>query len=120
MPSSDATSSCTFLGLDKVFDLRVDCQKELPLVGPHPGVRDPLAELRVFVDQPGLPQHVGRRVLQLKVGFKIRIFMHRFCFVINFIHIFIILRMRIDFGKVCLVSLFSEVSEVSSSNCWDF
>ena len=31
-----------------------------------PGVSDSLHQLGVFVDQPGLPQHVRRSVLQLK------------------------------------------------------
>ena len=31
-----------------------------------PGVGDSLHQLGVFVDQPGLPQHVRRSVLQLK------------------------------------------------------
>ena len=35
-------------------------------MGPHPRVSDSLAQLRVFVDKPGLPQHIGRRILQLK------------------------------------------------------
>ena len=34
---------------------------------PHPGVGDALHQLRVLVDQPRLPQHVSRRVLQLKI-----------------------------------------------------
>ena len=58
----------------KISNSRVDRKKELPLVCPHSGVGDPLAELRVFVDQPSLPQYVGRCVLQLKVNCKIRIF----------------------------------------------
>ena len=45
---------------------RVDGEEELPLVSPDPGVSDPLDQLGVLVDQPGLPQHVGGRVLQLK------------------------------------------------------
>ena len=47
-------------------NLRIDCEEELPLVSPDPGVSDPLDQLGVLVDQPGLPQHVGGRVLQLK------------------------------------------------------
>ena len=47
-------------------NLRIDCQQELPLMGSDPGVGDPLHQLGVFVDQPGLPQHVGRSVFQLK------------------------------------------------------
>ena len=47
-------------------DLRIDGQEELPLVGPDPGVRDPLHQLGVLVYQPSLPQHVGCCILQLK------------------------------------------------------
>ena len=35
-------------------------------MGSDPGVGDSLDQLGVFVDQPGLPQHVGGSVLQLK------------------------------------------------------
>ena len=35
-------------------------------MSPDPGVSDSLDQLGVFVDQPGLPQHVGGSVLQLK------------------------------------------------------
>ena len=48
--------------LDKKCNSRVDGEKELALMCPHSRVCDPLAELRVFVDQPGLSQHVGRCV----------------------------------------------------------
>ena len=35
-------------------------------MSPDPGVGDSLDQLGVFVNQPGLPQHVGSGVLQLK------------------------------------------------------
>ena len=47
-------------------NLRIDCQQELPLMSSDPGVGDPLHQLGVFVDQPGLPQHIGCSILQLK------------------------------------------------------
>ena len=47
-------------------NLRIDGEEELPLVRPHPGVGDSLHQLGVFVDQPGLPQHIGCSILQLK------------------------------------------------------
>ena len=47
-------------------NLRIDGEEELPLVSPDPGVSDSLHQLGVFVDEPGLSQHVGCCVLQLK------------------------------------------------------
>ena len=50
----------------KGANLRIDGEEELPLVSSDPGVSDSLDQLGVFVYQPGLPQHVGSSVLQLR------------------------------------------------------
>lgn len=44
----------------------MDGLQELPLVLPDLGVVDLLEQLGVLVDEPRLPEHVGRGVLDLK------------------------------------------------------